>query len=166
MYCIVELQGYSTKEFSLLPKEVFLFAENESHKYFIKPPKPIESFSHEDKKTIEWSSFKYHHLPWPAGNITLGDFLIDIKERTAKYKFILCKGAEKATYLTKILNRVVIDLTFYGCPSIRIKFAAAPCALHFSRNTHCARASAFQIRDFIDGQPHIKKLFSEDKQSH
>jgi hypothetical protein len=162
-YCIVELQGYSTKEYSLLPKEVFLCSENESHKYFIKPPKDIEKFSPADKKIIDWNSFKYHHLPWPCGTITLGDFVLDIKERVAKYKFIICKGAEKATYLTKILNRPVTDITFYGCPSIRKKPAAAPCGLHFNKkNTHCARASAIQIKEFIHGQPAVKKLFSEN----
>lgn len=160
-YCIVELQGYTTKELSLIPKEVFLCAEDATHKYFIKPPKAFETFSPEDKKTIEWSSFRYHHLAWPAGTISLGDFLLDINKRTSNYKFILCKGFEKAAYLSRILNRKVIDVTFYGCPSIRKNSAAAPCGLHFSKNTHCARSSAFQIKDFLDGQQHIKKLFSE-----
>jgi hypothetical protein len=163
MYCIIDLQGYSTKELAFLPKEVFLCAENASHKYFIKPPKPFESFTQSDQKVIEWNSFRYHHLPWPAGNITLGDFAIDIKERTSKYKFILCKGAEKAVYLSRILNRAVIDLTFYGCPSISKKVSASPCKLHFSNNTHCARSSAFLLDDFINGQRHLKSLFSENK---
>lgn len=158
--CIVELQGYTTQELGLIPKEVFLLAENNSHKYFIKPPKTFHTFSSADKKTIEWSSFKYHHLPWPGGSIDLGSFLEDIKERTSNYKYILCKGSEKAAYLTKILNRTVTDVTFYGCPSIRKNSCIAPCGLHFSKNTHCARASAYQIKEFIDGQSHFKKLFS------
>lgn len=163
MYCIIELQGYSTKELGLLPKEVFLLSENSSHKYLIKPPKEIELFSPADKKIIEWNSFRYHHLPWPCGNVALGDFLIDIKERTKNYKFIICKGAEKAAYLSKVLNRNITDITFYGCPSIRKNLAIAPCGIHFNKNTHCARSSAFQIKNYIDGQQHLKNLFGKTK---
>jgi hypothetical protein len=162
MYCIVEVQGYSTKELSFLPKEVFLCADEMTHKYFIKPPKALNDFTKNDQKVIEWNSFRYHHLPWPAGNIELGSFLLDIKARTSNYKFILCKGGEKAAYLTKILNRSVIDLTYYNFPSIR-NIPGSPCNLHFSRNSKCAVVTAKFLKDYIDGQPHIKSLFNQNK---
>jgi len=160
MWCIIEMQGYSTQEYLFLPKEVFLTSKDGNKKFLVRLPKDFNEFSKTDRNRIIWTTSKYHHIPWPIGNCELDSLQTTLKAETSKYNFILTKGAEKATYLSSLLNRTVIDLTFYGCPSIRKENAETPCGIHLTqKNTHCAVASARFIKNWLDGNRHIREIF-------
>jgi hypothetical protein len=165
MYAIIELQGFSTTGFGFLPKEVFFWSKECSKRYIINPPQSLNKFSAKDKKVIVWNTHMYHNIPWGIGDISLKDFIEDIKALTCKYRFILTKGGEKAAYLSKLLNRRVFDLTFYGCPSIRnCDTKIKSCNAHYPYTKNCAISSAAIIREFLNGQRNIEALFGRAEQ--
>lgn len=157
MSCIIELQGYCTKEFGLVPKEVYLCTDEVEKYYIIKPIKKFTEFSELDKKTINWATKQYHFIPWSSGNIELGDFILDIKEATSKFRIIISKGAEKVAYLSSILNRPVIDLGLYGCPSVK-KAEKSACPVHFTRQATCAVTGCQFLKNWLNGHADTAKL--------
>lgn len=50
MACIIELQGYCTKEHGFVPKEVFITSKKHESYYLIKPIQPYSIFPLQDKK--------------------------------------------------------------------------------------------------------------------
>jgi hypothetical protein len=157
MACVIELQGYCTKEHGFVPKEVFLVAGSLEKYYAISAIKPYKSFTQEDRKTIDWATRHYHYIPWSAGEFQLADFLLDINKVSSKFNIIICKGPEKVAYLSSILNRKIIDLGFYGCPSIR-KIEKIACPTHFNREANCAVNSGRFLFDWLNGHPHVGEL--------
>jgi hypothetical protein len=164
MACVIELQGYCTKEHGFVPKEVFLICDSVEKKYTIRPIKPYNSFSIEDKKRIDWATRHYHFIPWSSGRFELGEFLRDINKVSSDIKFILSKGAEKVAYLSTILNRKVIDIGFYGCPSIR-KIELTACPAHFKSESNCAVTSGRFIFDWLNGHPDAGALLDAIKRT-
>lgn len=157
MACVIELQGYCTKEHGFVPKEVFLISDSLEKYYAIKPIKPYKSFALEDRKTIDWATRHYHFIPWSTGKFELAEFLLDINKVSSNFNVIICKGPEKVAYLSSILNRSIVDLGFYGCPSIR-KIEKSACHTHFNREANCAVASGRFIFDWLNGNPHVGEL--------
>jgi hypothetical protein len=164
MYAIVEVQGYSTSECGFLPKEVYITCADGEHHFIILPPKPLQDFTEKDQKVITWNTRKYHNIPWAYGNVTMADFLVSINRLCKSFTTILSKGREKATYLSRILNRTVIDLSDYGFPSIRSsENKIKSCSAHYPPTAHCAVSSAVLLRDFLNGQRNIEALFRGNK---
>jgi hypothetical protein len=163
MACYIELQGYCTKEHGFVPKEVFLIADGLNKSYYIKAIKPYKTFTQQDRKTIDWATKCYHFIPWGAGNIELADFLVDINTIASEFNVILTKGPEKSAYLSTILNRAVVDLGFYGCPSIR-KIEKSACTAHFNKDAHCAIASGKFIFGWLNGNRNVAKLLGAIKE--
>jgi hypothetical protein len=162
MACVIELQGYCTKEYGFVPKEVFLTSDTVQKYYVIKPIKSYKAFAPQDKKTIDWATRHYHFIPWSTGKIELAEFLVDINKVAEDFTAIFCKGYEKAAYLCSILNRPVIDLVYHGCPSIR-KIDKSACSTHFKKEANCAVASGKFIFDWLNGNRNFAALLGAIK---
>jgi hypothetical protein len=162
MTCVIELQGYCTKEHGFVPKEVFLICDSVEKKYTIRPIKPYNSFAIEDRKRIDWATRYYHFIPWSAGEFELGEFLADINDVSRDFNTILTKGPEKVAYLSTILNRKITDLGYYGCPSIR-KIEKSACPAHFKSEANCAVASGKFLFDWLNGHPDAGALLESIK---
>jgi hypothetical protein len=154
MWCVIDVQGYATSEHVILPKEVVICSETSLEKFVIKPPKPLWEYEQKDKDRINWAQNKYHHIPFNYGDTEHDELNQLIYFSVAKYEKIFTKGREKATYLTNLLGREVIDLSNTQCPSIR-KDVGPACAIHTKQPAHCAEANAKFLKLWI--ATHLEK---------
>jgi hypothetical protein len=119
MSCVIEIQGYTNSERTLIPKEIVLCADTKTTKYLIKPQKNLCEFNKKDRCLIGWATNKYHHIPWNSGDTHLDEIAYLIYFEAQQYEKIYTKGRAKAIYLTNLLARKVEDLSDLGCPSLK-----------------------------------------------
>jgi hypothetical protein len=148
MACTIDVQGYTTSEHGLLPKEICIYAQNSVVKFHVNPCKQLWQFSKEDRCRIGWATNKYHFIDWNEGDTDLSDIPYFVYHAALPYDKIYTKGREKALYLMGLLGRPVEDLTLYNCPSLRPHRLPA-CSIHKSSEAHCAFANAKYMYQWI-----------------
>jgi hypothetical protein len=154
MPCVIEVQGYAWEK-CFIPKEICLLINNETHCFHIKQENCFRSFPEKHRKIINWASKKYHGMSWESGNINLSAVKIKIQTLIAGEKFVFTKGLEKARFLREFLGCETIELTKYGCPSLRKRDYKNNCCHHETPNSHCAIDSARFLQEFLHGHPDI-----------
>lgn len=162
MSCIIEVQGYAWEK-CLIPKEICVLINEKTHCFHIKHEKCFRTFPEKQRKIINWASKKYHGMSWDSGNITMLDAKIHIQALIANEPFVFTKGLEKARFLTEFLGCKTIELSKYGCPSIRKNEYKTDCGHHQSTNSRCAIDSARFLQKYIDGHSDTFRELKENK---
>jgi hypothetical protein len=164
MWCIVEVQGFSTSNAKFIPKELVFLDQNASLKKFLfKPPVAVANLTRKDYKTILWATRQYHMMQWNSGDIAYEQFENILSSETSKYTHILTKGRDKMVMLSKVLNRPIIDMSIARVPKYEALNSDA-CSFHYSKTAHCAERNARSAAKSLDGHPDLELLLGPSKQ--
>jgi hypothetical protein len=164
MWCIVEVQGFSTSNAKFIPKELVILDQDQGLKKFLfKAPMDISNVSHKDYKTILWATSKYHMLHWNSGDIDYQQLEHLLVSETSKYTHILTKGRDKMNFLSKILNRPIIDMSTARMPKYKALNSDA-CSFHYSKAAHCAERNARAAAESLNGHPDFEFLLGTAQQ--
>lgn len=162
MSCVIEVQGYAWER-CFIPKEICVLINKETHCFHIKAEKCFRSFPEKYRKIINWASKKYHGMPWESGNVNMTEAKIKIQALIAGETFVYTKGLEKARFLRDFLGCQIIELSKFGCPSLRKRDYKNECGHHQTPNSHCAIDSARFLLDFLNGHPDVVRKLAENK---
>jgi len=148
MACVVEVQGFCNGK-NFIPKEMCVLKGKDVHCFHIKCVKNISSVGEKERKMISWAANHYHGMSWDSGNFLIDEATQKVRDLIANEPCIYTKGREKALYLANTFNKKVIDLSLFGCPSIRKKEYKTNCPHHKTFNSHCAVDSAKYLFEFL-----------------
>jgi hypothetical protein len=158
MWCIVEVQGFSTSNAKFIPKELVFLDQKANLKTFLfKPPADVSKLTRKDYKTILWATRQYHMMNWSSGDMAYEQFEHILASETSKYSHILTKGRDKMKLLSKILNRPIIDMSIAQVPKYEALNSDA-CSFHYSKTAHCAERNARSAAKSLDGHPDLEFL--------
>ena len=95
-------------------------------------------------------------LNWADGHVDYHDLFTVVSEAVANYSHLYAYGVKKCAFLSALLQRPILNLEDFGCPSHQDLVADYHCYLpcHRFKDVRCATANAHVYHDWL--QYHFK----------
>lgn len=148
---VVDFQGFKDEKNNFIVKELAVGGIDESQKVFysrflFKSPYPFHHLPRRIQIANQWVSRNYHGLRWDEGNEDYERLQYILQSTTGYRQVVLCKGAEKSDFLSRMINREVINMD--GVITRRfskLPVQGSPC--HHGRN--CAVDNLIKISQWL-----------------
>ena len=150
MSAIIEFQGFTDSEGNFIVKELAIIAVQKKccNTWLFKLPQRLLT------KESSWLRNNYHGLTEYSGDVDYSDLESILHNYTKQFKYLLTKGAQKASFLTSLLPKgiCVANLELYGCPSLKKLTTNEGCLIemHMDGNLQCARKNCFKLADWCE----------------
>lgn len=110
---VVDFQGFKDEYNQFVVKELAFGSIREGRcvsRYLFKSPFEFHYLPRRIQLTNLWLTRNYHGLEWYDGTIEYDQLSSVLLSETMNFKTIVCKGLEKSNFLSRILNREVVNL--------------------------------------------------------
>lgn len=107
---IIDLQSFTTDNNKFIPKELAAYNGYEICHYVFKPPFPFDMLKLNYQRSAKWLIKNYHSINWQTGFTDLHQFQNIMYDLSKKADTIYVKGKEKADYIQKFTNKIVVEM--------------------------------------------------------
>jgi hypothetical protein len=149
---VIEIQGFTGRNKNFVLKELTMMNVETQQIIFnalVTSPYSFNSLSPQEQRVVNYVSKNIIQLRWEDGIITFTHLLHKILKTIKPDDTVYTKGNIKCKFLTKILNRHVVDLgETFCCPSLKVlrkNELAEDCPFHNNPKESCSLTSARQI---------------------
>ena len=121
---VLDFEGFRHQKNTLIVKELAIITSDYSDSLIFLPPINFNFLPKSEQKAYNWLTNYLHGLHWDSG-----DYLY-LNSNQIIQSFVLrnpnaifyAKGKEKADFLSKYLDRKVVNLDDLGCPRVEQEF--------------------------------------------
>lgn len=80
------------------------------------PPYEWENLPRDVRRRNNWASKYLHHIQWNEGSEPYEGLILHLVSEVSPEACVFVKGPRKAEFLSRLLNRPVVELGQLGCP--------------------------------------------------
>lgn len=119
------------------------------------PPYEWENLPHDIRRRNVWASKHLHHIQWNEGTEPYEVLILHLVSEVSPEARVFVKGPEKAEFLSRLLDRPVIELGLLGCPradklpETLLKCKNGSLGAYHRRNRRCAAVKCMQFVEWM-----------------
>ena len=153
---IIDVVAFRRNDDELIPKELAIL-DPDAHcmsSWIIKPPCLWSDLKPNIQQENAWYTKNCHGLSWDDGDLPYTSFRQTLINYTEHASLLYCYGLETQMYLSRILERDVIDLKQMQCPKLGLllSFPITSCCfpLHRLAKITCALRNVHGLAKYLN----------------